>query len=71
MKKYPIFKHLIQFSNLVDNDGNYLSGVEIETKCGEEHKRHDRDNDDESDGAGYEGGDNDEGQKQNGTGVSS
>lgn len=30
MKEYPIFKHLIQFSNKVDAQGNYLEGAEAE-----------------------------------------
>ena len=27
MHEYPIFKHLIQFSNLVDSDGKFLTEV--------------------------------------------
>ena len=84
MKKYPIFKHLIQFSNLVDTEGNFVAGAEIETKTamiaqeeikgptnGELNGADDQEK--ESDGA-YEGGESDQAEqvpKQNGTGVSS
>jgi len=76
MKKYPIFKHLIQFSNLVDTEGNFISGAEIETKVPhmlkEEHKRSDDPNEEQDPKGGdkeseaYEGGESnqEEGPKQ-------
>lgn len=30
MREYPIFKHLIQFSNIIDADGNFLENYEEE-----------------------------------------
>ena len=64
MKEYPIFKHLIQFSNLVDSEGSFLENVEIELKKSHDdyHKRHHDSNTsqdahtDHKNGA-YEGGD--------------
>jgi len=51
MKDYPIFKHLIQFSNMVDADGNFKENYEYE-----ERKNHlDRGSDDDH----HEGGQKD------------
>lgn len=85
MKEYPIFKHLIQFSNLVDSEGNFVAGAEIEAKASgglhEELKRSEQyDKSDDSDKEGgdlesrgvYEGGDdNEENPNKNGTGLNS
>ena len=39
MKDYPIYKYLIQFSNIVDANGNYLEHAEAEYNEREEVKR--------------------------------
>ena len=63
MKEYPIFKHLIQFSNLVDPQGNFLDGKDCDSKAKEENKKVEDKNEDldkeggEAENDAYEGGD--------------
>ena len=61
MKEYPIYKHLIQFSNMVDSQGNFLEdGQGCEMKPKEETKKPDEKSDEQE--AVNEGG---EGEQQN------
>lgn len=39
MKEYPIYKHLIQFSNMVDPEGNFIEGADAEYRAREENRR--------------------------------
>lgn len=64
MKEYPIFKHLIQFSNLVDAQGNFLEGTDADYMHKQEHKKSEERSEDDDDNEGgaaedfaYEGGD--------------
>lgn len=73
MKEYPIFKHLIQFSNLVDSEGNFLEHVEIEAKKSHDdyHRRNQdsqssRDAHTDHKNGAYEGGGEEKGYGNNG-----
>lgn len=66
MKDYPIFVHLKQFSNLLDDQGNFIEGEEIDYKPKQETKKGDEKSEDQNEGLkeggqpedyDYEGGD--------------
>jgi hypothetical protein len=74
MREYPVYKHLIQFSNMVDADGNFIEHIEAEYKKMSEQKRpvlEDKSDDDsqKEGGSAYEGGDSDNGLNGNANGT--
>jgi hypothetical protein len=48
MREYPIFKHLIQFSNIIDDDGNIMENYEAEQAKMEQNKIEEKSEDEDS-----------------------
>lgn len=72
MKDYPIFKHLIQFSNMVDDNGVLMENPDGESRQKDDYKRTEDKSSDKDvvkeggEDSAYEGGD---GEHKNGNQV--